>query len=196
MDDTISCKCKGILLLQEMVRLIWASSLGIEGPYKDGNEEIGDEKEQEEKAKDLCLRLHQHLMEQATIPGNQIIDGYLDSRDRTVRERLDRQAKDLETVLSGKMLGMVALGNFRVDISHNDGIKQLLVCGGPFADDIDDIAKMVGFALKLTSSSAYDDPEESLWYSAKDAWVFLKHVASAQSYHDLEWSPGSRPAKS
>jgi len=179
MEITDSRTWKGILLLEEMLRLI-----------KDYTHE---EKELfEEQASDACQIIHQHLLDQAAIPDNQIIYDYLDSHGKTVKKRLDRQAKDLEEVASGKMLGMVALGNIRIDISHSDGLKQLLVCGGPFTDEINDTAKMAGFALKLTSGSAYEDPEESSWYDVGDGFTFLKHVAAAIGHPTLEWS-GSPP---
>lgn len=173
---------KGISLLQEMVRLIWDTHL-------DDIEVV------EVKAKKLYPRLHKHLMEQATIPGNQNLCEYMDSHGRTVKERLDSQAKDLVTITSGEILAMVALGNIRVDISHNDGMKQLLVCGGPFTDEINEAAKLAGFALKLTSGSA--GKELSTGIGADDAYRFLESVGDvldALSWHKLEWT--GNPPKS
>lgn len=175
MEITDSRTRKGIILLQEMLRLI--------KDYTPEEKEVF-----EEQAIDVCQKIHQHLLEQATILDNQIICDYSDAHGKTVKERLNRQTKDLEEVSSSKMLGMIALGNIRIDVSHSDGLKQLLVCGGPFKGEINDTAKMVGFALKLTSGSAYEDIEESSWYSVGDGFTFLKHVATAMGHPTLEWS--------
>lgn len=180
MSVTNSYTRKGLVLLLELLLLIRDSDR--------------DDETVNEVANDTCKRLHQHLNSQATKPDNQTLYNYLDSRGHTVKERLGRQEKDLKAVASAEMLGMKAVGNFRIDISHSDGMKQLLVGGGPFTDEINDAAKIAGFALKLTSGSAYEDPEESQSYGVRDAFVFLEHAINALGWTRLEWS-GSPPKK-
>jgi hypothetical protein len=169
---------QGILLLKELLEI----TIGFV-------HETRPKVDFEGKAHDLCRRLHQHLLVQASIPGNKALCDYLDVDGRTVNERLERQRIDLEKIVSGDEHSIMALDRIRAAINHSDGMKQLLVGGGPFTNEISDTAKIAGFALKLLSASAYANPD---LHDEREGIMLLGHVAEAIRKHKLEWV-GSPP---
>lgn len=163
---------KGLCLLQEMMGIIWEF---VTSPRSDSLA-------LEAEAMDICRELHRHLSAEAAKLGNETVCNYRDRDGKTVKQRLATQAQQVEEVTSGKKSSLLVLERIRADISHSDGMKQLLVGGGPFANEICDLAKLAGFALKILSGEAYG---KQVQYD-DDALPFIKHINQALAQHKLE----------